>query len=390
MSGRRNQMGILSLWVGIMVAITLAMSAVLANRWIGSLTGTRHLEQAFWQRSLADSAANLAIARVNASDTYAGAMTNAMTLAVSKPNAAPPLTSPWTDLAAFGPEDWRKISIGLPAGGTWTAMAKAHYEPLFRTLIDARERIELQEIATSSIDSEIIDPKDPSGGERPQWGDLIGGRITLRAVQPHVIGGNVLCGGSDSTAVDDGIAIKGERRALTRPWPRASTPPVQGAFLPMPTDKNQVLPGGHYRTSALYVQGPGKYVMTGPAALHIEGSAVIGPSMLQPSTGRAADLLLLVGGTECEIYLPFVGGVFAPDADVVLHGTGDFVGGIVAKSVRNDGQGRLVFDRALPRRTRGPRQLFRLVNVSPGREPGDAPASDGSASDGQSVSPVPH
>ncbi|MBC7542918.1 MAG: hypothetical protein H7338_09330 [Candidatus Sericytochromatia bacterium] len=380
-SRRHAASGLLSVWVGVMVAITLALGAVLASRWMGSLTGSRHLEQTFWQHSLAESAAHLALAHINASDTYAGATTAAMTVAVTKPKQAPPLTSPWTDLAAYHGDDWRQIRISLPAGGAWLATAKAQYDPLFRTLLDARERIELQEVATASFDSEVPDAKDPRGGERPQWGDLIGGQISLRAVQPRNIGGRLLTGSTGRPVLDPGISVSGEQRALSRPWPRASMPPVQGAFLPIPTDKQQVLPGGHYRTSGLYLQGQGRFIFQSPTALHIEGNVVIGPQMLVGPTHRASDLLLLVSGSACEIHLPFSGGVFAPDAEVTLHGTGDFVGAIVARAVRNDGQGRLLFDRALPRWTRGERQFFRLVHIAPALDAGDAMPSDGAASD---------
>jgi hypothetical protein len=367
----RQQQGALSLWVGVTVAVTLALAAVFASRWFGSLYGVRHMEQTFWQRSLAESTVHLALARVNASDSFAGVTTETMTLTVVKPSDPPPFDSPSADLAACEGPDWREISVRLPSGRHWLATAKARYEPLFRTLIDAGERLDLQEITTSSQDWERRDPLRANGGEEPRWGDLYGGQVILRATNPQSIGGNVLCGPSGSLVIDPAVTVRGERRAAARPFPRASMPPVLGALLPFPEGKVATLPGGPYRTSGLYVQKPSRYAFRGPAIIHVEGNAVIGTDTLSSAGAGAGDLVVVVHGTQCEVHLPFMGGIFAPDADVVLHGTGFFSGAIVARTVRNDGSAKLVFDRGLVRRTRGLRKDFRLVAFWPEGLPGE-------------------
>lgn len=392
---RRGQAGVLSLWVGITVAITLALAAVFASRWYGSLTGVRHLEQTFWQRSLAESAVHLALARVNASDSFAGVTTTAMALTVIRPSDPPPLDSQSMDLAACEGGDWRRIGVRLPSGRQWRALAKAHYEPLFRTLVDASERLELQEVSTSSQDWERRDPQGAHVGEEARWGDLYGGQVVLRAINPQTIGGNVLCGPAGGLDIAAAVTVKGERRAAGRPIPRASLPPVLGAMLPFPEGKVTTLPGGPYRTSGLYVQKPSRYAFRGPAIIHVEGNAVIGVDTLVAGGSVPGDLVVVVHGGQCEVHLPFSGGIFAPEADVVLHGTGFFHGAIVARTLRNDGQAKLIFDRGLVRRTRGLRKGFYLVALwpdapdAPAGSDGDAVATTVDGAPSPSVSPLP-
>jgi hypothetical protein len=390
---KQTQSGALSLWVGVTVATTLALAAVFASRWYGSLYGGRHLEQTFWARSLAESAVHLALAQVSASDTYAGAMTAAMTVTVAQPVAPPPLDSPTADLAACLKDDWRRITVRLPSGRQWLATAKGRYEPLFRTLIDAGERLELQEVTTSSRDWEMPDPERANGGEETRWADLVGGTVILRATNPQIVGGRVLSGPQGTLTLDDAVTVKGERRALAKPWPRASLPPVQGMFLPAPEGKLSSLAGGAYRTSGLYVQLPSRYAFRGPTIIHVEGNAVIGADGLISARGFPSDLVLVVHGSQCEVHLPFSGGIFAPDADVTLHGTGHFGGAIVARTVRNDGAAKLVFDRGLVRRTRGIRQGFHLVDLWPESAEtvaGLVDASDSAAAPSPTVSASPN
>jgi hypothetical protein len=379
---QQRERGAISLWVGVTVAVTLALAAVFASRWFGSLSSVRHMEQTFWQRSLAESAVHLALARVNASDSYAGVTTETMTVAVVKPSEPPTLDSPSADLAACLPEDWRQITVRLPSGRHWQATAKAHYEPLFRTLIDASERVELQEVSTSSRDWEKPDPKRANGGEETRWGDLIAGQVVLRAINPQVIGGDVLCGPNGSLVLDPTVSVTGERRTLAKPWKRKPMPEAQGAILPYPEGKMIAIPGGQYRTSGLYVQKPSRYALRGPTKIHVDGNAVIGVDTLMAGTGHPSDLVLIVHGSQVEVHLPFSGGIFAPNAEVTLHGTGHFGGAIVAKSVRNTGQAKLVFDRSLVRKTRGDRLAYHLVGMWPEWVPGEwASASDAMASD---------
>jgi hypothetical protein len=389
---RRTESGAISLWVGVMVAITLAMAAVFASRWFGSLYGVRHMEQTFWQRSLAESTVHLALAKVNASDSYAGVTTETMTLTVTKPKDPPSLDSPSVDLAACLPEDWRQIHVRLPSGRNWQAVAKARYQPLFRTLIEATERVELQEVSTSSRDWEKPDLPQANGSDTGRWGDLVGGQVVLRAINPQVIRGDVLCGPSGSLNVDPSVTVNGERRSLGRPWPRASLPPAQGVVLPYAEGKATALPGGSYRTSGLYVEKPSRYAFRGAAIIHVEGDAVIGADTLIGARSYPSDLVLVVHGGRCEVHLPFSGGIFAPEAEVTLHGSGHFAGAIVAKTVRNDGQASLIFDRSLVRRTRGQRLAYHLVGLWPEGRPGEfAAASDALASDAAgSPSPPPH
>lgn len=108
--------------------------------------------------------------------------------------------------------------------------------------------------------------------------------------------------------------------------------------------------GGEYSTSSIKIVGSGYVQFTGPTTLYVSGTVDIGGNGMVTADNIPANLIIKVVGSynvKMTGTSNFYGGVYAPQSEVVVSGTGGFFGAIVGDEVKLSGSAKLHYDEAM-------------------------------------------
>jgi hypothetical protein len=350
------------LWVLGVLSVSLLVVFTTVG-WLVALHAAQRRERARADAQVvAESAIHLALAELNRAPGYAGLATSEAVVNVQTPAGGAPPTSPWFSLDATDVADWRRLAATVRVGMATAragGMAKAIYHPLFPAGLFASEGLDLRDLTTDSYDSRRGDYR---ASREFLHGD-VGTFGTLRLGGACQIGGDARPGPGQTVVLPPGVKVMGR----IHPYPvRFSHPLVEGPRdqlkpLKIPLRKTMTLAGGAYVVPDLQLPDTTRLLVQHPVTLYVGGNVRLPAHALITHSAKALDVTLYVAGVSVELWPPFRGALYAPQATVVIHGPGEIFGAITARTITTTGPLVVHADRSLPYLTRGPRVEFRLL-----------------------------
>lgn len=122
-----------------------------------------------------------------------------------------------------------------------------------------------------------------------------------------------------------------------------------GWDLRMQSDDSITLTGGTYYFDSVRMTGQARIYVTGPTVIYVKGDGVFGGGGIVNATENPANLLVYSEGSTLSLKggSGFHGAVYAPDSDVTVHGTSDYFGTIVGRTVHFQGDAAVHVDESI-------------------------------------------
>ena len=134
------------------------------------------------------------------------------------------------------------------------------------------------------------------------------------------------------------------------PWVGGEVPSGDGPWDLYVTGNNTLtLNGGTYYFDSVLVDGSASVIVAGPTTMYIAGDAIFTGDGLVNVSMDPHDLIIYCTGATMTLTgtSGVAAGIVAPNTDLILPGTGDFLGAIVARTIDMDGTTNIHVDETL-------------------------------------------